>query len=198
MADEQAPVEVETTVEETPNETPAETPEATPEVVKEEPDRGDLRVPLQEERRKRQELERLSADPQWVYEQAKKLGLAGEDENPPPAAPAPSNQVTPEAVERIIDIRETVKARPEFDPEKGDLALVKWASALVADGHLLSQAVDIIDKTMDKRLSQAKVEGAKEKERAILDKEQATSVTSTSSTTSESAEMAQGTGEGDA
>jgi hypothetical protein len=196
MADEQAIAEAPAT-----EEIQEQTPEVSTEVVEEtteetaEPDhRGDLRVPLQEERRKRQEYERMLADPQFIYQQAKKLGLAEDDGTTPAPTAQPSGPTVPDVaqlVEHQLDFRETIKAHPELDPQKGDPALVKWAAALVDSGHKPSEAADIIFSTMNKRVSQAKVAGAKEKEQAILQKEAATSVSSTASTTSEAAEEAE-------
>lgn len=153
---------------------PEVTPEQTPVVSQEqapvadiptapeppaEPDRGDPRVAMQEERRKRQELEALSNDPNWIYQQAQKLGLA-ESETPsvPPQPPTfpqhiPTGPDVGAIVAHQLDFRETIKAHPEFDPQRGDKALVKWAAALVDDGHKPSEAVDIILKTIDKRIS---------------------------------------------
>lgn len=161
MADELAQAE-ETAQVEIPTETPelsettqqaAETP-SVPEAPA-EPDRGDPRIAMQEERRKRQELEALSKDPNWIYQQAKALGLA-QDETPSFAPEQPAYQQPQQAsdvasiVETQLDFRETVRNHPEFDPEKGDKGLVKWASTLVDEGHRPSEAVDIILKTISK------------------------------------------------
>lgn len=187
MDDVQVPTE-ETVVEETQEKTPVV--EAAPAVV--EPDRQpDLRVPLQEERRKRQEYERQLSDPMFIYQKARELGLADEDSEP--ATPqAPANPYQPADVAQLVahqlDFRETIKAHPELDPENGDPAMVAWAAALVDRGHKPSEAADIIYKAIDSRTAKARSEGAQAKEVAITEKELASSVTSTASTTSEAAE----------
>lgn len=151
VAQEQAPVV---------NQDPApvgETPSAPETPV--EPDRGDPRVAMQEERRRRQDLEARLNDPQFIYENAKRLGLAEADTPTAPPPPETFPHQFPQGpdvgaiVAHQLDFRETIKAHPEFDPQKGDKALVKWAAALVDDGHKPSEAVDIIIKTIDKRIS---------------------------------------------
>lgn len=165
MAD--APAEVETTaVVETPDQTPevSETPQApeatpAPEPTPAEPDRGDPRVAFQEERRKRQDLEARLNDSNFIYERARALGLA-QEETPSPAPQQPVPQAQGQGIPDVgaivahqLDFRETIKAHPQLDPEKGDKGLVAWAAALVDRGHLPSEAADIIFKTID---SQAK------------------------------------------
>lgn len=135
--------------------TSADTPTATETPT--EPDRGDPRIAMQEERRNRQALEARLQDPQFIYEQARKLGLAQEET---PSA-APSTQTPPQAtqnqpdvgsiVEQQIDYFRTIDKHPEFDREKGDKGLVMWAATLVNQGHKPSEAVDIILKTIDKQ-----------------------------------------------
>lgn len=163
MADEQAQAEAtatETPQEQTPvTEVPSTeqvdtptTPEATP-----EPDRGDPRIAMQEERRKRQDIERQLNDPNFIYERARTLGLAA-DETPsaPPVPPSqtPTQSGTPDVasiVEHQLDFRETIKSHPELNPETGDKGLVAWAAALVDKGHKPSEAADIIFKTISKQ-----------------------------------------------
>jgi hypothetical protein len=112
---------------------------------------------MQEERRRRQELEQRSNDPNWIYEQAKRLGLAADETpaSPPvpptPTAPFPGAPDVASIVEHQLDFRETVKAHPELDPDKGDKGLVAWAAALVDKGHKPSEAADIIFKTIAKQ-----------------------------------------------
>ena len=163
MADALPTAEVTAQVE-IPNQTPEVSPEQAPAVdtpttpePQAEPDRGDPRIAMQEERRKRQELEQRSNDPNWIYEQARKLGLAA-DETPsapptPPTQPAPQYQSPDVAsiVEHQLDFRETIKAHPELNPESGDKGLVAWAAALVDRGHKPSEAADIIFKTISKQ-----------------------------------------------
>lgn len=175
MADEQAPAETTATdiQEQTPEVSDSVVPEAATPAVPEqpaEPDRGDPRIAMMEERRKRQEYEAMHNDPQWVYQQAQRLGLA-QEETPSPAPQLPETPsqapldptVISSVVEHQLDFRETVKAHPEFDPRSGDKGLVTWAAALVDQGHKPSQAVDIILKTIDRRTSQATTEQVEEK-----------------------------------
>jgi hypothetical protein len=190
MDDAQIPTEA-PVVEETQEQTPVV--EAAPAAI--EPDRQpDLRVPLQEERRRRQEYERQLSDPIFIYQKARELGLADEDSEPAaPQVAQPSYQPADVAqlVAHQLDFRETVKAHPELDPENGDPAMVAWAAALVDRGHKPSEAADIIYKALESRTIKARSEGAQAKEAAITEKELASSVTSTASTTSEAAEEAE-------
>lgn len=135
---------------------PEVTTPVTPEIPA-EPDRGDPRIAMQEERRKRQELEARLNDQNFIYEQAKRLGLAQDDiptPAPQPSTPQPQASQTPDVssiVEHQLDYFRTVEKYPEFDRDKGDQALVKWAATLVSDGHKPSEAVDIIQKTIAKQ-----------------------------------------------
>lgn len=122
-----------------------------------EPDRGDPRIAMQEERKRRQEIERNLNDPNFIYERARLLGLAA-DETPstPPSSPtpqpaAPAQPDVASIVEHQLDYFRTIEKHPEFDREKGDQGLVKWAATLVNDGHRPSEAVDIILKTIQKQ-----------------------------------------------
>lgn len=202
MADEQLPAE-DTAQEITPEQTPVAeeqadapvdtptTPEAAP-----EPDRGDPRIAMQEERRKRQELEARSQDPNWIYEQAKRLGLAADEtpSAPPVQTPAQNQNPYPSVpdvgsiVEHQLDYFRTVEKYPEFDREKGDQALVKWAATLVNDGHKPSEAVDIIRKTIAKQAGKmASTEVASTLEARAASEAQklsADAITSTASATS--------------
>jgi len=163
MADEPAQTEapvIEETQEQAPVVSDAPSTEATPPDAPEtptEPDRGDPRVAMQEERKKRQELEARLNDGNFIYERAKALGLAADET--PSAPPQQTTQLpTPpqspdvaSIVEHQLDFRETIKAHPELNPETGDKGLVAWAAALVDRGHKPSEAADIIFKTIDKR-----------------------------------------------
>lgn len=166
MADEPATAEVTAEEPQTPEQTPVVSPDRAPVVdtpptpeTPAEPDRGDPRIAMQEERKKRQELEARLNDPTFIYETAKRLGMAQDDT--PSAAPvpdttpqqAPGNPDIGQTVDFLLDVRETVKAHPELDPNKGDKGLVLWADSLVRQGHSLSQAADIIFKTMGKHTS---------------------------------------------
>lgn len=146
---EQTPVSTESTTEQ------VDTP-TTPEVPV-EPDRGDPRIAMQEERRKRQEIEANINNPQWIFDQAQKLGLAVDET--PSAPPVPSTPQQPfqgipdvrSQVEHELDYARTIEKHPEFDRDKGDKGLVMWAATLVNQGHKPSQAVDIINKTIAKQ-----------------------------------------------
>lgn len=206
MADEPAQAEPTATVPEVQEETPVVSTEQAPVVetpttpeTPTEPDRGDPRVAMQEERRRRQELEQRLNDPNFVYEQAKRLGLAQDDIPTPAPLPTPSVPQAPQGpdvgaiVAHQLDFRETIKAHPEFNPEKGDKALVKWAAALVDDGHKPSEAVDIILKTIDKRISSGVQTGVADKLDARAQSEgmklSADAISSTVSTSSEAQDI---------
>ena len=202
MADELAVAET-TASEETQAQTPAtEAPvteaaatPAAPETAP-EPDRGDPRVAMQEERRRRQDLEARLNDQNFIYERAKALGLA-QDETPAsapsPQTPTAATQGQPDVasiVEHQLDYLRTVEKYPEFDRDKGDQALVKWAATLVNDGHRPSEAVDIIRKTISKQAAKASaeqvdktLEGRAASEAAKLN---AAAITSTAPATSDS------------
>lgn len=171
MADEQLPVEP-TTPEITPDQDQSQVePEQTLEVetpsIQEEPkaesDQGDLRIPLQEERRKRQEYEQQLArlnDPAFIFEQARRLGLADGDFTP--EVPALAGQPIDVAAEVNFQLQ-IAQAKEKYPEVTNDPVLSEAAWALVQKGHSPLQAVDIVQKNLDKRL--AKATEAKVKER---------------------------------
>lgn len=121
MADEQAQEQVEAPTEEV--EAPAEASEESQpseeteasektEITQDESDKGDLRVPLKEEREKRQYLENLVRDPRFIAEQAARLGLTAKEEETAPAR-ATGN------VEEVVDFKLAMRDFPEVakDPE---------------------------------------------------------------------------------
>ena len=130
MADEQAQEAVETpevVVEETPEETQPleneETSEKTEITPNDSDDRGDLRVPLREERTKRQQLEDLVRDPRFIAEQATRMGIVGR----PQPTEEEQRPLTAREVEEIYDYKQAIK---EFPGVAKDPELLAYAGTL--------------------------------------------------------------------
>jgi len=195
MADEQAQVEETTEVVEqsAPEETTSN--EVTDsEVAQTQPDddgAGDLRVPLREERSKRQAYEKMLQDPQFIYEQARKLGLtedaaeavASQPQTQTPAYPA---QDIPTIVSLQLDFERTIEKDPEL---KSDPAMRTWFASLMDNGHRPSEAADIIHKALEKRTASIRKEAVSAEKAAISEKERATTLTTTTATSSEESEI---------
>lgn len=194
MADEQAQGEVETPAVETPEQQTSEETsngseaEQTPVTENTEEttddDKGDLRVPLREERQKRQELESRLNDPNFVYERARALGLTQEEAQ---AEVQQSQTQVPNLNE--LDARyEYLKAKdksvdkyPQLAKDEEDQIAVTALSN--AKGISLLQAADKYYAKVGKVKEEAKVEGINQAKTEITAKEQAQTVSSGSAPT---------------
>lgn len=196
MADEQAVAEVETAVEETPEQptseetvvsedanTPAETDD----------DKGDLRIPLKEERRRRQELEQRLTDPMFIYERAKELGLT-EEQAQDAAQMAPQvSQVIPNQqfdvaglVNYQLSLEKAKDKYPSLQLDEED----QIAVTALAQAKKLSplEAADKYFAKLGKVKQEAKVEGVNQAKTEITEKERAQTVNAGSSPSSDSVE----------
>ena len=199
MPDEQAQVEEtnqvveESTTEETTSDDQSNGSEAA-QTQTDEDGVGDLRIPLREERSKRQQYEKLLQDREFIYEQAKKLGLTEDGESSSNAAEAPqqyNNQNFSAAdVSNIVSIQldheRVIDKQPEF---KSDPALRTWYASLLDGGHRPKEAASIINKTLNSRATTAKTEGALAEKNAISEKERASTITNTSTVNAEAEEI---------
>lgn len=147
MGDEQPQVELTT-----PNQT--STPEATGSEAAQTPQESaapDLRVPLKEERQKRQELETSLNDPMFIYEQAKRLGLTEEDaqtvteiaaERTTPGVRTPDvAQQLPALVKRELEIE---KAKEKYPDLVTDHVIGAMVTSLMNSGMSPLKAADEI------------------------------------------------------
>jgi hypothetical protein len=191
MADEQAPVE-QTAVEETQEQTieTSGTPvEDTP--GQSEGGKGDLSIALKQEREARQALEARLADPQFIYQQARQLGLTEEEAQAQVESQSTAFSPTPpsnDAYAQYQYFQALDKARekyPQLSEDEDDQLAV--TALMSARGLNPLQAAERYYSKINKVADVARTEGAKLKETVITEKEQATTVTSTQSTSSEAA-----------
>lgn len=193
MADEQALVEPTTTevIQE-------QTPETTVESSSEEPavestGRGDLSEALRQEREKRQALEANLADPSFIYNQAKTLGLTEEEAKAVEAQNTPTEYqpeqpagMTYNDYQYFKSLDKAKDAFPQLETDQEDQVAV--TAIMQAFKLLPDQAAARYYAKLNKVADVARTEGAKAKETTISEKEQAQTVTSTASTNSDSAE----------
>lgn len=155
MADEPAQVETTTPEAEAEEQTPEtevtvseDAPQETAENTTEESGKGDLRVPLKEERTKRQELETLLNDPQFIARKAQEMGLGSQ------AAP----QVQPaDDLEDRIDFKFAMREYPDVAKDPETLAY----AATLKDLYPSLSYSQAMQKARDKFAS-AKAEGVTE------------------------------------
>jgi hypothetical protein len=200
MADELAQGEVETPTQEQP------TSEVTPndsEVVNNEvtensevttdDDRGDLRVPLKEERSKRQELEARLNDPNFIYERARALGLTQEEAQAQVNAQTqvPNNGVPLEVLDAHYGYMRAKEKSVEKYPQllKDEEDQIAVSSIAAAKKITLLEAADRYYNKMGKVKEEAKVEGINQAKTEISTKEKAQTVLTGTTTSSESVEM---------
>lgn len=185
---EKSPVE-ETTVVETPNETAPEE-DTVREDAKTQTEAGsredDLRVPLKEERERRQRLEQSLNDPNFIYERARVLGLTDGD-TPPAQAPAQSSDVSAE-VRRRYRVEKAMDKYPEL---AGDDKLQMMVSALIHGGIDPVDAADEVFSRMKRGEEVAKAEAAKQAKAEISEKEKAQMASNTVRTDSDSERIAE-------
>lgn len=151
--------------------------------------KGDLRVALREERRKRQELERAFGDPNAVYRRAVELGLAAEQEGQEaPSSPAqPRQPDVHREVRFAMALERAVEKYPQLKESEDDQLAV---SALTSKYRDPLQAADLYFSKLTKAKEEGKTEGAVQKAQEVTDKERAQTATSGGDTTSDAAELA--------
>lgn len=143
--------------------------------------RGDLRVALKQEREQRRRYEEALSDPNFIYEQAKRLGLTEEEAQE--AAEQSSfqgvrtpNQDIASMVSKQVEARlDYEKAVQEFPEMAKDRELKAWAAALVDQGKTHIEAARVIKKRLGLEKQSAKAEGINQARSEITDKERAQS-----------------------
>lgn len=190
-----AQVQPETTgVEETQEETTSSEDTVSEDVKDTSEDKGgDLRVALRQEREARQRLEKSMSDAHFIYEQAKRLGLtdeqaqdlADDDREGSRRISQPEPDVSAQ-VRRAIRLEKAVDKYPDL---KTDEELGVMVSSLIAMGQDPVEAADKVFSRFNKIKDEGKAQGAKEKEKAISDKERAQTAPVAGTQSAEQAEM---------
>lgn len=137
---------------------------------------GDLRVPLRLEREKRQRLEQAVNDPNFIYEQAKKLGLAGEDSEPETKVPSNPQLDVASEVRRTVRIE---KALDKYPTLATDDRLQLMVTALINSGIDPVEAADEVFGRMTRAAENAKTETAKQAQQEVAAKASASMVSNT-------------------
>lgn len=144
-------------------------------------ERGDLRIPLKEERERRRALEARLSDPDFIYERARALGMAQGEE--PTAPKEPEAPLTPAQARAMIRAEKAFDKHPEL---RTNDKLRRMAAALVDGGMDPVDAADEVFSMMSSKAEEAKVEGKKEAQSEITEREKAQMVGNTVRTDSES------------
>lgn len=108
-------------------------------------------------------------DPNFVYDQARRLGLT-EEQAQAEADKVDIGQVVKKEVETLRDYDKALEIMPELAT---DAKLEAWASGLVQRGMTHTQAAKTIKDVLNKSVESARVEGAKTKELEVSEKEAA-------------------------
>jgi hypothetical protein len=150
--------------------------------------KGDPWVAMHQERLARQELEKKLSDPQFVYQQAKKLGLTEDAsegiENTPTPAPAAST-----SFEQYRYFREIEKAQEKYPQLSADVEDQVAVTALMNTlGLSPLQAAERYYKKVSKAQETAAAKAEEQKAATESTKTQASSVQSSSTTSSDMAE----------
>lgn len=186
MADEQAQEAAQPQAEPQVTETNVSEDAKTPSENRGEPD---YQVAMHQERTKRQQIEASLSDPDFIYQQAVKLGLA--EQPATQAQPTPqTQQMTPAQQEAMVaaklDYELTVREHPEL---ASDPKMARMFRGLAQQGMKWSDAAKEIQETLGTAATAAKAEGAKAKETEVSEKERAQTATTSATTTSDAAEI---------
>lgn len=153
--------------------------------------KGDLHEALRQERERYRQLEQATKDPNFIYQQARQLGLTEEEAQAQVDAQMPTAQPSGQDFQYsqykyYQDLDKSKEKYPQLANDEEDQLAI---TALMRAKNLSPlAAADRYYGKMNKTVEAAKVEGAKAKETTISEKEMAQTVVSTQSTNSESAE----------
>jgi len=180
------PTEIENTQEQSTDTTPeVDVDSSEAEQTPTEHQGGDLKIALQQERERRRTLEQQLSDPYAVYEQAKRLGIAVEEEQPQDEE---QPQVDIGRVRLEIEAAEARRLYPDIVKDK-ELSLM--ADALIDRGYTPLQAAETVSKRFKQQQELAKAEGRKEAETLIEDKGKASTIKGAGAGTGEEQELAE-------
>jgi hypothetical protein len=152
-----------------------------------ESDRGDLRVPLKEERTKRQELEAQLNDPEFIYQKAQELGLTQ----------AEAREAVENKEERGMSYKdykyfsEIDRAQEKYPQLKKNESLQYSVTAHINKGMSPLKAADKVFSEIQKETEELAKQRLDEKKQEEIEQEKASNVSSTSTSTAESAEIEQ-------
>jgi len=152
-----------------------------------EADKGDLRVPLKEERTKRQELEAQLDDPEFIAQKAREIGII--QDNVQNEAQPQQGQDTGYSQYKYFS--ELDKAQEKYPQLKKNEALQYSVTAYINKGMSPLKAADKVFSEIQKEseeLAKQKIDETKKEEQ---ERANATNVTSTSTDTKESSEYEQ-------
>lgn len=131
-------------------------------------------------------------DPNFIYERAKQLGLAEEEEaianglsSTPQVNQPDITTIINSQVESRLDYEKAVADFPEI---KSNPALSTWGAGLVDQGYTYSQAVQIIKDNLGKVTESASTTARQEARQEITDKERAQTATQTAPVNSDQAD----------
>lgn len=152
---------------------------------------GDLRVPLKEERTRRQELEAQLSDPDFIYQKAQELGLTQAQAEQAVNQAVDESAFQPQGdVQHIVrQTMEIEKAKDKYPELSKDKELGVMVTALMNQGLSPLKAADKVFERFNKVKEEGKTEGAVQTKTEISDKERAQTVSSGSSVSSDQAEI---------
>jgi len=160
--------------------------------------RGDLRVPLKEERTKRQELERkleeINAkleDPDFIYERAGTLGMVNEEQTNQGSIPQDNSQVDVRSeVTRQVSIEKARDKYPELRKDEEMQVLVTAMAAKMRTNDFV-KAADKVFAKINKANEEAAQKAIEKKSEEEAEQAKAQNVSSTTNQTIKDSELEQ-------
>jgi hypothetical protein len=140
--------------------------------------RGDLRVPLKQERTKRQALEAQLNDPNFIIQRAKALGLTGEETK---------NQI--DVTSEVKKQLEIEKAKEKYPLLRSNEALQYAVTAYLNRGMNPIKAADKVFAEIEKAKEEAAKESAEVEKRVVKDQEKAQTVMSSADKSGDDVEI---------
>jgi hypothetical protein len=146
--------------------------------------KGDLRVPLRQTREELRQLREQLDDPNFIYERAKGLGLAAEEDLTPQQPEFQMPNVR-EEVKTQFEIEKTFEKYPEL---RTDEELRFMVSGLINKGLSPLQAADKTFAKIKAANEKAAKEAAEAEKKVVKTQEAAQTISSTSEVTSDNAD----------
>jgi len=152
--------------------------------------KGDLRVPLKQTREELRQLREQLEDPHFIYEQARRHGLAEEQTDLQPDTPEYGTGLTAAQIQKIAkDQIEVEKAYEKYPELRKDEDLRYMVAGLINRGTSPLRAADKTFAKIREANAKAAQEAAEVEKKVVKTQEAAQTISSTSDKTSDDAEF---------
>ena len=149
--------------------------------------KGDLRVPLKQTREELRQLREQLNDPNFIYEKAKGLGLAAEEDLTPQA---PGQGYQPQDVQKMVkDQMEVEKTYEKYPELRQDEELRFMVAGLINKGMSPLKAADRTFAKIKEANEKAAQAAAEEEKKVVTTQEAAQTISSTSEKNADDSEF---------